>query len=183
MKLISCIVAAAGLGLAQPGAKPLPPIQKEYLDEFEHAMGQAIELAKAMPADKYAWRPGPGVRSTSEVFMHLASANLMLLGRAGVKEPGGLKAADLTAIRKLEQTETGKEQVLKWLDLSREAVRQAYPATTPATQEQPADFFGRKSTVRAIYLRLLVHVNEHMGQAVAYARMNGVVPPWSAPKK
>lgn len=176
--LLLLSLAAAAL-LAQAPAKPVSPAQQEYLNEFEHAMGQAIALAKAFPAGKYAWRPGPGVRSVSEVFMHLAGGNLLLLGIAGVKQPGGLASADAGEIRALEKTETGKEQVLKWLARSADAVRKAYAASTPASQEQAADFFGRKTTVRAIYLRLLVHVNEHMGQAVAYARVNGIAPPWS----
>jgi uncharacterized damage-inducible protein DinB len=179
MKLALSIVTAAAVCLAQPDAKPLSPVQQEYMWEFEHAMGQVIALAKAMPADKFGWRPGPGVRSTSEVYMHIASANLMLLHVAGVKEPGGMKTADIPAIRELEKTQTTKAQVLEWLNRSLEAVRKAYPATTPAAQERSVDFFGQKRSVRAVYLRLLVHVDEHMGQAVAYARVNGIAPPWS----
>jgi len=167
------MIIAGGLCFAQTAA------QQEYMGEFEHAMGQVIALAKAMPADKFAWRPGPGVRSTSEVFMHIAGANFMLLRLTGVKELADKKASDVPASRDLEKTVTAKEQVLEWLNRSREAVRKAYPATTPSAQERMVDFFGQKRSVRAIHLRLLVHVDEHMGQAVAYARMNGIVPPWS----
>jgi uncharacterized damage-inducible protein DinB len=179
MKLILSIFAVAAVCLAQPDAKSLPPVQQEYMREFEHAMGQVIALAKAMPADKLGWRPGPGVRSTSEVFMHVANSNLILLGLAGVKEPGGMKTFDIPAIRELEKTQTTKAQVLDWLNRSLDAVRKAYPATTPAAQERSVDFFGRTTSVRAVYLRLLVHADEHMGQAVAYARVNGIAPPWS----
>jgi uncharacterized damage-inducible protein DinB len=58
-------------------------------------------------------------------------------------------------------------------------VRDNFSKANEASLNAPADFFGTKTTVRAIYLRILVHNNEHMGQSVAYARMNGVVPPWS----
>ena len=156
-----------------------PTAQREYMVEFDHAMTQVIALAKAVPEDKFAWRPSKGVRSTSEVFMHIAGGNLMLLELAGVKEPGGMKKADIPAIRRLEQTETSKTQVIEWLNRSSDAVKKAYGATNPKQQEKPADFFGQKTTVRAIYLRILIHANEHMGQSVAYARINGIVPPWS----
>ena len=57
-----------------------------------------------------------------------------------------------------------------------EALRKAYPA---AELQKPAKSFGQDSKVENIYLRILVHNHEHMGQPIAYARMNGIVPPWS----
>jgi hypothetical protein len=39
---------------------------------------------------------------------------------------------------------------------------------------------GRDATVDGVYLRIIVHANEHMGQLIAYVRMNGIAPPWSA---
>jgi len=52
---------------------------------------QLIALAEATPADKFAWRPAPGVRSTSEVYMHIAAANFYLLSVTGPKMPAGIK--------------------------------------------------------------------------------------------
>jgi uncharacterized damage-inducible protein DinB len=160
-----CLFAAFPL-LAQA------PVAKEFLAEFDQAAGHVLQLAEATPDEKYAWRPGPGVRSFSEIYMHLAGGNLMLLGFAGAEKPG-------VSPRELEKKVTTKAEVVDWLKRSFDSVRKAYSSATPEVLDRPAKFFGRDTTVRAIYLRLLVHVNEHMGQAVAYARVNGIVPPWS----
>jgi hypothetical protein len=79
----------------------------------------------------------------------------------------------------LEKTITSKPQVIDLLKRSLAAVKDNFSKATVATLNGPADFFGTKTTVRAVYLRILAHNNEHMGQSVAYARMNGIVPPWS----
>jgi len=139
-----------------------------------HVSKQVLALADAFPAAKFAWRPAPGVRSTSEVFMHLAIANIGLLSFTGPKLPDELKSPDL------EKTVTAKADVIAWLKRSFEAVRTARLAPKPADYDRKVKIAGRDATVDGIYLRIIVHANEHMGQLVAYARMNGVVPPWSA---
>jgi uncharacterized damage-inducible protein DinB len=50
---------------------------------------------------------------------------------------------------------------------------------TPTDFQRKVTINGREATIDGMYLRIIVHANEHMGQLVAYARMNGVVPPWS----
>jgi uncharacterized damage-inducible protein DinB len=167
----------------------------EYLNEFDTTSKHLLQLAEAVPADKYGWRPGEGVRSLSEVYMHIATANYLLLALTGKKlpaeyypdiKPTAKGEPDLKAIlartAELEKTTTAKDQVLKILKQSIEAVRDQVSAYTATDLEKPANFFGEKTTVRGICLRLLAHLNEHYGQSVAYARMNGIVPPWSRPK-
>jgi len=73
--------------------------------------------------------------------------------------------------------------VMRMLMSSLGEVRDRFSQLTSAELERPADFFGEKTTVRGIYLRIFAHVNEHYGQSIAYARVNGVVPPWSRPRK
>jgi len=142
------------------------------MGEFEHSSRQLLQLADAIPADKFAWRPAPGVRSVSELFMHAAIGNYLLLGQAGIKPP-----VDLATLGKEpEKSLTGKAEVIKFLQGSLDAVRAAYPT---ADKQKPAKFFGTDTTVDAVLLRLLVHNHEHMGQAIAYARVNGIAPPWS----
>jgi uncharacterized damage-inducible protein DinB len=167
-------VAAAALTLlAAPraGAQPAE-LGQGWLPEFELATRQTMQLAEAMPADKYAWRPGPGVRSVSEVFMHIALGNYFLLGQAGVKVP-----VDLSKLPKdPEKSIAAKADVVKFLKTSFDAVRESYPK---ADRQKKVQFFGKEVTADGVFLRLLIHINEHMGQSIAYARMNGVVPPWS----
>jgi uncharacterized damage-inducible protein DinB len=147
-------------------------IWQGYDGEWKHVSRQLIALAEATPAEKYSWRPAPGVRSTSEVYMHIVIANFYLLSVTGPKMP-----ADLN--EKMEKTVTSKEEVIAWLKRSLEAVKTARAATTHKDLERKVRIADREATVDGMYLRIIVHANEHMGQLVAYARMTGVVPPWS----
>jgi uncharacterized damage-inducible protein DinB len=142
------------------------------MPEFNHASKQILALAEATPAEKFSWRPAPGVRSTSAVYMHIVKGNYMLLTQAGVAAPAAY--AKLPA--NFEATVTAKAEVIQWLKDSQDAVRAAYPK---ADQQKAVTFFGQPTTAASVFLRLLVHSHEHMGQAIAYARMSGVVPPWS----
>ena len=143
-----------------------------YDGEWKHVSQQLIALAEATPAEKFAWRPAAGVRSTSEVYMHIAIANFYLLSVTGPKMPAGLNEDS-------EKTVTSKADVIDWLKRSLDAVKEAHLAAKPSDLERKAHIFDRDATVDGIYLRILVHDNEHMGQLIAYARMNGIVPPWA----
>jgi uncharacterized damage-inducible protein DinB len=145
---------------------------KGYDGEWKHVSKQLIELAQAIPEDKFAWRPANGVRSTAEVFMHIAITNFYLLAVTGPKVPDGLKF-------EMEKTVTSKAAVIDWLKRSLDAVNAAHLKETPADLKRKVKINGRDADVDGMYLRIIVHANEHMGQLVAYARMNGIVPPWS----
>ncbi|MGA7630415.1 MAG: DinB family protein [Terriglobales bacterium] len=147
-------------------------IWQGYDGEWKHVSQQLVALAEATPAEKFAWRPAAGVRSTSEVYMHIAMANFYLLSVTGPKMPAGLKEDS-------EKTVTSKAEVLDWLQRSLEAVKEAHLAAKPADLERKVHIADREATVDGMYLRIIVHANEHMGQLIAYARMTGVVPPWS----
>jgi uncharacterized damage-inducible protein DinB len=80
---------------------------------------------------------------------------------------------------KMEKTVTSKPEVIAWLKKSLQAVKTAHLAETPEGLKRAVKIYDRDATVDGMYLRIIVHANEHMGQVVAYARMTGVVPPWS----
>jgi hypothetical protein len=105
---------------ARPGTDPLEGLWQGYDGEWVHVSRQLVALAEAIPAEKFAWRPAPGVRSTSEVFMHIALANFYLLSITGPKMPDDLKSADM------EKTVTAKPEVIQWLKRSLEAVKTAH---------------------------------------------------------
>src|SRR5579862_4120638 len=151
---------------------PYEGLWQGYDGEWIHVSRQLVELAEATPAGKFAWRPATGVRSTSEVYMHIVIANFGLLALTGPKVPADLKPD-------LEKTVTAKADVIAWLKRSLDTVKQAHLASTPQDLQRKLKVYGRDSSVDAMYLRIIVHANEHMGQLVAYARMTGVVPPWS----
>ncbi len=169
------VLLACGLLLA-PGpavAQTQPPeLGHGWLPEFTVTSRQLLALAEATPAGKFSWRPAPGVRSISEVYMHLALGNFWLLEQAGVKP-----AVDMSTLPKNpEKSVSSKPEVIGWLRKSLDAVAQGYPS---ADRQRTVQFFGTETTAEGIFLRILLHDNEHMGQSIAYARMNGVVPPWS----
>ena len=143
-----------------------------YEGEWGHVSSQLIALAEATPAANFGWRPAPGVRSTSEVYMHLVTANFYMLDLAGQKAPAGVN-------REMGKKITSKAEVIEWLKRSLDAVNKAHSAVTPADLARKVDVNGTGTTVGNVYLRMIVHNNEHMGQLVAYARMTGVAPPWS----
>jgi len=168
---VKTLLLALTLGGAILHAQP-EGLWQGYDGEWGHVSSQLIALAEATPPEKFAWRPAPGVRSTSEVYMHIAMANLYLLSITGPALPADFKPD-------LEKTVTAKADVIAWLKRSLDAVKAAHPAATPADLQRKVKVFGRDATVDGMYLRIIVHANEHMGQLIAYARMSGVVPPWS----
>ena len=147
-------------------------IWQGYDGEWKHVSQQLTALAEATPEQKFAWRPAPGVRSTSEVYMHIVDANFYLLSVTGPKMPDDFKEG-------MDRTVTSKTEVIAWLKRSLEAVKKAHLAETAKDLQRKVRIEDRDATVDGMYLRIIVHANEHMGQLVAYARMTGVVPPWS----
>lgn len=173
MKTLLFFLALALTTAHAQSTDPLEGLWQGYDGEWSHVSRQLVALAEAIPAEKYTWRPGAGVRSTGEVFMHIATANFYLLSRTGPALPPDFDAA------RDDKTATDKAKVIDWLKRSLEAVRQAHSSVTPADLQKKVTVMNRNATVDGMYLRILVHDNEHMGQLVAYARMNGIVPPWS----
>src|SRR6516225_586056 len=102
---------------------PYEGLWQGYDGEWRHVSAQLIALAEATPEEKFSWRPAPGVRSTSEVYMHVAVANFGLLAFTGPKVPADLKES-------LETSVTSKAEVISWLKRSLDAVRQAHLAVT-----------------------------------------------------
>jgi uncharacterized damage-inducible protein DinB len=143
-----------------------------YDGEWRHVSSQLIALAEATPEERFAWRPAPGVRSTSEVYMHIVMANFYLLSVTGPKMPADLKEG-------MDKSVTSKAEVINWLKRSLDAVKLAHAAVTPKDLQRKVLIMDRDATVDGMYLRIIVHANEHMGQLIAYARMTGIVPPWS----
>jgi uncharacterized damage-inducible protein DinB len=144
-----------------------------YDGEWGHVSRQLIALAEATPPDKFSWRPAPGVRSTSEVYMHIALANFYLLSVTGPPMPEDIKSNDM------ERTVTSKSDVIAFLKRSLEAVQKARAQLKPGDLQRKVKIMNKDATVDGMYLRIIVHDNEHMGQLIAYARMTGIVPPWS----
>ena len=168
--LLLCVMFVVPRLFAQQ--KPPEGIWEGYDGEWKHVSQQLIALAEATPPAKFSWRPAAGVRSTSEVYMHIALANFYLLSVTGPKMPSELK-------QEMEKTVTAKADVINWLKRSLQAVKEAHLKETSQDLQRKVHIADRDATVDGMFLRIIVHDNEHMGQLVAYARMTGIVPPWS----
>jgi uncharacterized damage-inducible protein DinB len=171
--LLAVLVFMAAMSTSKLFAQdPLDGLWQGYDGEWRHVSNQLVALAEATPADKFNWRPAPGVRSTSEVYMHIVLANFWLLSMTGPMMPADLKQED-------EKRVTTKPEVIAWLKRSLDAVKQAHTAADLKDMTRKVKVADRDATVDGMYLRIIIHANEHMGQLVAYARMTGVTPPWS----
>ncbi len=176
------LVSAMALLLAAPhparsqSADPASAtgLRKELIGQLADAEQKFIALANAMPAEKYGWRPAAGVRSVSEVYMHIVGANFMFPGMAGVK-----RKPDVTLARDMETSMTDKAQVVEMLRTSFAYAKQSVMDVPDAQMETSVDLFGTPSTNRGVLVVMTTHAHEHLGQSIAYARMNGIVPPWS----
>lgn len=150
------------------------PLRDELLMQFETSMEKFIALANAMPAERYTWSPGEGVMEVGQVFMHVARYNYMYpSSNMGVPAPAGVELGRMEAVR-------DKEQVVRALEQSRAYVREAVAGMTAADLAQPTRLYGRDVPQWAVLVQLVAHMNEHLGQSIAYARMNRIVPPWSS---
>ncbi|WP_084088437.1 DinB family protein [Fodinibius roseus] len=146
--------------------------KEQFSQHFDYA-SRVLSLAKAMPAEKYSWRPGEGVSSVEEVYTHIARYNFYYLQNSlGVSVPDDVDVDNIESI-------TGKEEVVEILEQSIEYVKGQVEAMPESRLQEQTELYGRTVNGRAVLMQLITHKSEHVGQAIAYARVNGVVPPWS----
>lgn len=149
-------------------------VKAAFLADLDVMRGKFIGLAEAFPPDKYTWRPMEGVRSVAEVLMLIASegygfAPTSLGGKAA------LSREEMGALSKI----TDKAQVTNHLTKSFAHAKQALEAIDPATLVGRRRAMGQERTTPEIILFVAGDMHEHLGQLIAYARMNRIVPPWS----
>jgi uncharacterized damage-inducible protein DinB len=163
--------------LAVKDVAPLSPAA-DLLLPFNELREHVMALAQAVPEEKYAWRPAAGVRSFQEVFLHIALGNRLMLNIAsGVARDALMKQIEENSAA--EKAPASKAQVLDKLRMSFDALQQTLENARPGGLAREVDFFGTATTTRGVLASIDTHIAEHLGQAIAYARMNGIVPPWS----
>jgi uncharacterized damage-inducible protein DinB len=170
----AAIALMLGVASAARGQSGAPGNARgEFLGQFESSMQKFIALDEAMPATKYSWSPGPGVMTVARVYGHVARYNYMYPATSmGIAAPQGIGLDSL-------ENMTDKTQLVALLKRSNEHVRQQVSRLTDAQLAEGTKLYGRDVQKWAVLLQLVAHMNEHLGQSIAYARMNGVVPPWS----
>lgn len=168
----SVLAAVLITGTAHAQSAPTD-YRDEFLNHFERSTAKLVQLSDAMPETLYAWSPGEGVMSVERVYAHISRYNYMYLeDNLGIPAPEGIVVGNLESM-------TGKGDVTRLLHHSIEHVRKHAAAMTEEELTELTTLYGRRVAGWAVLFQLLAHMNEHVGQSVAYARMNGIVPPWS----
>lgn len=170
----SIVLMLAGLTVAAPAAGQSSPTdyRDQILAHFDGSARKMSQLSKAMPAETYDWHP-EGAFTVARVYGHIARYNYLYLEESlGIAAPDGVDWENFESI-------PDKETVVQVLDESIAHVRRAMENMTEANLTRQTTLYGRQVAGWAVLTQLVAHMNEHVGQAIAYARVNGIVPPWS----
>jgi uncharacterized damage-inducible protein DinB len=166
-------------------ARPIPGVDDKTAPSYDMKAQAALDLeqlqkkivglAEAIPADKYTWRPEPGVRSFSELFLHIAAANYNIPTMiTGVAPAAGFEG------KGFEKSTTDKAKIIEQLNKSFAYALAAVKSMSNADFAKPEKKLGPDANDGDVIYLLVTHAHEHMGQSIAYARTNGVTPPWTA---
>lgn len=171
------LAAVAALALIAPRFAKADdsPLRAEIVANMLDAGNKVEELAGAMPEKKYAWRPMKGVRSFGEVCLHVCQANYLIGMFAGATPP-----VSKDELMKMDKMTADKAKIAQMLKDSYAFASKVVSDTPDSDLDTMVDFFGNKITKRSMFMTLAAHSHEHLGQAIAYSRTNGVVPPWTA---
>ena len=150
-------------------------IRGEMIASMKDAGGKIQELSTAIPDGKYTWKPSKDVRSTGQVFLHVVQVNYLLPSFFGVKP-----TMTTDELMKLDTQTMEPAKIRQMLKDSYAWAEKAISDTPDANLDTETKFFGMTMSNRAAMLILTSHSHEHLGQLIAYARSNNVVPPWTA---
>jgi hypothetical protein len=184
-RALATLLLVTIVGLAAPAparAQDVMPkdsaaaVKASFIADLETLRGKFVGLAEAFPQDKYTWRPMDGVRSVSEVLMLAAFE-----GYSFIPNSFGAKAAELGSRDEMAKLRTlsDKTQVLDHLNKGFAHAKQQLEALDPATLTGKRKVMGRDLSVADAALAIGGDLHEHLGQLIAYARTNHIVPPWS----
>jgi uncharacterized damage-inducible protein DinB len=179
--LVAILLAACAFAQDKPTTPAPPPaapasFRQVFLNRLQDTETKLVSLTEATPQEKLTWRPGEGVRSVSEVFMHIAGSNYFFLTPLGVKPPAGLNMG-------AEKSVTAQADIVAALKKSFAHVRTAVEGMSDADMSKATKMFGQSLTYEGVLFVMANHMHEHFGQSIAYARTNGIVPPWSQKKE
>jgi uncharacterized damage-inducible protein DinB len=150
----------------------------KFQTDMKDLQTKFVSLAQAIPQDKYTWRPGEGVRSVSEVFLHVAGGNFSIPGMMGATPPTGYTRNGY------ETSTTDKAAVIEQLNKAFDYINSTVAAMSPADMTKVRQGRGGStSTAYDTLFLITIDLHEHLGQIIAYARVNNVVPPWTAERQ
>lgn len=176
--VLASLIAVASLAASAQNRAGLMGYLLADVNDLE---SKIVGLAKAMPEGSYAWRPMPGVRSVGEAFTHVAADNYFMPAALGAAAPAatGISGTDYKTVEAYEKKTRTRAEIITEVEQSFAFLKKAMTDTTDAKMDTSVKMFGRESSVRSMWVSTVTHVHEHLGQLIAYARSNKIVPPWS----
>jgi uncharacterized damage-inducible protein DinB len=174
----SLLALALSFAFAAPVAAQ--GLMSEMHRDVNEVQKKMIDLANAMPETSFSWRPAAGVRSVGETMLHVASDNYLIPIFMGKPAPAssGITSDFMTATA-YEKRALTKAQIVAELESSFTHLHQAMTLTTDANLGEMMNMFGQNWSRQRAMVLTVTHLHEHLGQMIAYARSNGVTPPWS----
>jgi uncharacterized damage-inducible protein DinB len=174
--LLAFVVSAGFAGVA-------PVEAQSFVEDFSRSTVELEEkligLANALTAEQYNWTPGPGVRNVREVLLHIAADNYFIPAAAGHASPANVRITDYKSTIDFEKQNLSKEETIAAVKASFVHLRTALQHVREDALKEKMKVFGQEMTGHQLALLTVNHLHEHLGQMIAYARMNGVKPPWS----
>ena len=187
--VVTAGLVAGLLGSNSYAAAPSAPVapakgafQRDLLGVYSDGEKKVLDLEEAVPQNKFDWRPAPGVRSIAEAYLHIAFGNYAMVKFVTGKEPPAEAGWEMNPT-KWDKKSKDKAEIKKILEKSFAFARDGIGAMPDADLDKTVNFFGHDLTARAVLIILNGHLQEHLGQSVAYARANKVTPPWSKDEK
>lgn len=169
--------AAMGAPMPQDSAvdhtAPSYDMKGQALVDLDQVQKKFLALANALPASKFNWRPSADSRSFAELFLHVAGERYGILGMMGATVPPGVKG------EAFEKSTTDKAKIIDELNKSWDFAKNAITGMTNADFARPIPKLGPQANAGDVVYILVADAHEHLGQSIAYARVNGIVPPWT----
>ena len=162
-------------------AQETSSVAADLREDVERVEKKVIDLARAIPEDKYSWRPSAGVRSVGEVLLHISADNYLMPSAIGfpADAASGVKGDDYNTALAFEKKTMNKAAMIAELERSFAYLKKHLSDTPASKMAQPVSMFGMSLSGQRAWILTTTHLHEHLGQLIAYARSNGVVPPWS----
>ena len=152
---------------------PSYDMKGQSLFDLQAVQKKFVDLANALPADKFTWRPSADSRSFAEVFLHVAGERYGILALMGATPPAGFDG------KTFDKSTTDKAKIVEELNKSWEFAQKTINGMSNADFAKLLPKLGPQANAGDVVYILVADAHEHLGQLVAYARMNGIVPPWT----
>jgi len=152
---------------------PSYDMKAQALVDLERVQKKFVDLANAVPADKFTWRPSADARSFAEVFLHVAGERYGILSLMGAMPPAEIDR------KTFEKSTTDRARIVAELNKSWEFAQKTINGMSNADFAKLLPKLGPQANAGDVVYILVADAHEHLGQLVAYARVNGIVPPWT----